>query len=196
MSPLSANTSLFKLPVLRQFFDDVADRLELADTSSVFVKAPELDELQRFFADISLRVARAERTQRLLDQELATGFNVFHLIDPDENKLSDVLSLLLNPKGSHGQGDLFLRLLFIELKLPLAKNLRDAKVQREAMTDQISNNRRRIDVLIEAPAPDWRRPEVLWQLHTDIKFLSDVGFQFVQIAEVCGAFIDELVQEK
>jgi hypothetical protein len=33
---------------------------------------------------------------------LATGFNVFHLIEPDENKLSDILAGLLDPKGSHG----------------------------------------------------------------------------------------------
>ena len=41
----------------------------------------------------------------------------FTLIEPDENKLSDILADPLDPKAIHGQDDLFLRLLFKQLGL-------------------------------------------------------------------------------
>jgi hypothetical protein len=142
---------------LERFFADISPRIELASTNSARgssrppVDQREVEEdranLQRFFADVSYRVDLADRLQRQLDERLATGFNVFDLIEPDENKLSDVLSDLLNPKGNHGQGDLFLQLLFEKLDLhPDAKLKKDATVKREATV----KNHRRVDVLIDA----------------------------------------------
>jgi hypothetical protein len=86
-----------------------------------------------------------------LDRTEASGFNVFDLIRPDENRLSDVLALLLDPRGAHGQGDLFLRLLIEKLDAGLSNTqTKHAKVQREAPTLRIDNNRRRMDVLVDA----------------------------------------------
>lgn len=88
-----------------------------------------------------------------MDKRHATGFNVFDLIEPDENKLSDILACLLDPKGNHGQGDLFLRLLFKQVGLGSdAKLTKNGKVQREAPTHGILKYRRRMDVLVEAGA--------------------------------------------
>ena len=110
-------------------------------------------ELEQFFAAVGKQLARAEKKQRKLDRRTATGFNVFDLIDPDENKLSDILKDLLDPKGIHGQGDLFLRLLFEQLDMGShANSTRNAKVQREAPTYRIKKYRRRMDVLVEAGA--------------------------------------------
>ena len=110
-------------------------------------------ELERFFADVSYRVRLAERLQCQLDVRLATRFNVFDLIEPDENKLSDVLACLLNPKGAHGQGDLFLRMLFRRVGLGSdARLTKDGTVQREAPTDRILKYRRRMDVFVQAGA--------------------------------------------
>jgi hypothetical protein len=109
-------------------------------------------DLERFFADVNYRVHLAERLQCQLDVRLATGFNVFDLIEPDENKLSDVLACLLNPKGAHGQGDLFLRLLLERLGLGSDANLRtkDATVRREAPMHGTRKGVRRMDVFVEA----------------------------------------------
>lgn len=141
-------------PELRQFFAEIDHRLTSAETTRAnndqMVEQPDLEQ---FFADVSYRVELAEATQRRIDQKLATGFNVFNLIEPDENMLSDILADFLNPKGSHGQGDLFLKLLFNKLGLPWASSLAGGvTVQREAPTHRILNHRRRIDVLVEAGA--------------------------------------------
>ena len=104
-------------------------------------------ELKKFFDAVSHRV----QLQNHLDKKKATRFNVFDLIEPDENKLSDILKRLLDPKGDHGQGDLFLRLLFKQLGLNATSKLtKDASVQREAPTHGIEKYRQRMDLFIEA----------------------------------------------
>ncbi|MBL9172628.1 MAG: PD-(D/E)XK nuclease family protein [Verrucomicrobiales bacterium] len=110
-------------------------------------------ELQKFFRTVRRMVESSESKQRCIDMFQATGFNVFKLIEPDENKLSDILADLLSPKGSHGQSDLFLRLLFQQLKFKAdRKYTKKATVHREAPTHGILKFRRRMDVFIEAGA--------------------------------------------
>jgi len=141
---------------LEKFFTDISSRMELDETNlSRRSSRPPVDqpELEQFFATVSHRVELAEKKQRRIDKRRATGFNVFDLFEPDENKLSDVLAGLLDPKGGHGQGDLFLRLLFKPLGLGSdARLTKDATVQREAPTHEILKYRRRMDVLVEAGA--------------------------------------------
>lgn len=107
-------------------------------------------ELDQFFVDVGCRLEKAEREQNWIDRQEATHFNVFDLIDPDENQLSDILADLLNPKGKHGQEDTFLNLLLSRLKVN-EKDIqtKNATVQREAPTYTIQNNLRRLDILVE-----------------------------------------------
>ena len=139
---------------LERFFADIGSRVLLPQTDLAHSSSrPPVDqrELERFFADVNYRVHLAERLQCQLDVRLATGFNVFDLIEPDENKLSDVLAGLLNPKGAHGQGDLFLRLIFERLNLrPDPKLTKDATVQREAPMRGTRKDHRRMDVFVNA----------------------------------------------
>ena len=141
---------------LEKFFTDISSRMELDETNlSRRSSRPPVDqpELEQFFATVSHRVELAEKKQRRIDKRRATGFNVFDLFEPDENKLSDVLAGLLDPKGGHGQGDLFLRLLFKKLGLGSNPKLtKNATVQREAPTHRILKYRRRMDVFVEAGA--------------------------------------------
>lgn len=132
---------------LEQFFADIGPRLQLTEGRSHRLGP---NEWQQFFSAISIPIARAEERQRELDRKEATRFNVFDLIEPDENRLSDILKDLLDPKGNHGQGDLFLRLLLE--KLGFGSNLQrtaEATVYREAPTYAIFNQRRRIDIVVE-----------------------------------------------
>jgi len=141
---------------LERFFADISSRIQLAQTTDLAhgpSRLPvDLRELERFFADVNKRVQLAERMQCQLDKLLATRFNVFQLFEPDENKLSDVLAGLLDPKGHHGQGDLFLRLLFVSLGLGSDAKIRtkDATVQREAPMRGIWKDHRRMDVFVNA----------------------------------------------
>jgi hypothetical protein len=144
------------LPELEQFFAGIGTHVELDERNpaqSSSRRVGNQTELERFFAAISHRAELAEAQQRRLDKRMATGFNVFDLIEPDENKLSDVLAGLIDRKGNHGQGDLFLRLLFEQLGLPSdIKHTKKATVQREAPTYGIRKHRRRMDLLVKAGA--------------------------------------------
>ena len=159
LNPASQPTSLPHQPASRpeldRFFAGASSRIQSAQTDLAHGSSrPPVDqrELERFSVDVSYRVRLAERLQCQLDVRLATGFNVFDLIEPDENRLSDVLAGLLNPKGAHGQGDLFLRLLFERLGLGSDANLRtkDATVRREAPMPGTRKDLRRMDLFVEA----------------------------------------------
>ena len=123
----------------------VIDKSDLTEFNSIRPNKSEMDE---FFAGVTSRVDE----QRRRDRHEATGFNVFHLIEPDENKLSDILAGLLDPQGAHGQGDTFLRLLLQQLNFEVKDHAitAEATVQREAPTHGIEKYRRRMDVLVEA----------------------------------------------
>jgi hypothetical protein len=110
-------------------------------------------ELKQFFSGASRSIAAMEINRHVSDRTQASRFNVFDFIEPDENKLSDVLALLLDPNAAHGQGAAFLGLLFQQLGLKRdTKLLISAKVRREAATHTIANSRRRMDVLVDAGA--------------------------------------------
>src|SRR5205823_11569879 len=107
-------------------------------------------EFWNFFTTMQRHVERSQRKQRRIDRRSATAFNVFKLIEPDENRLSDIIADLLEPNGTHGQGELFLRLLCEQLgprcTIKLSKS---PTVQREAPTFGILKFRRRIDILVD-----------------------------------------------
>ena len=136
---------------LEQFFAGIKTRMESAATVLTQGSSRPLvrkSEVEQFFSGIRRKV---EPQQRRHDKRWATGFNVFDLIEPDENRLSDVLAGLLDPKGNHGQGDLFLRLLFERLDLhPDAKLTKIATVQREAPMRGTRKDHRRMDVFVNA----------------------------------------------
>jgi hypothetical protein len=87
--------------------------------------------------------------------KLAPKFNCFDFILPNEVKLSKILAEILNPKSSHAQGDLFLRLFLdllfsgttIEVNKIYPKNS-NVVVKCEQLTTSIPNSYRRIDILI------------------------------------------------
>jgi hypothetical protein len=51
-------------------------------------------------------------------------------------------------------------------------------------------------VRLRSPATDWRKPEVLWRMHTKTEFLSDVANQILEIAKVSEPLIDRVVRKK
>ena len=110
-------------------------------------------EFDPFFAGLAFydRVWRAAKQK--LDVCLASDFNVFNYIQPNENTISGIIADLLNPRGSHGQGVIFLQkfleLLKDEVPSKSKQELQNAVVICEATTSFISNRIRRIDIRIE-----------------------------------------------
>jgi len=51
-------------------------------------------------------------------------------------------------------------------------------------------------VYMQSPAADWQKPKVLWQMHTDPRFLEDVAEQLLEVAKISEPFVDKLVGTK
>jgi len=72
-------------------------------------------------------------------------------MDPKENDLSDLIAGHLNPQGSHGQRDAFLKRFIDSLKLPEAFERTLASIQREHGTTHLTHVTRFVDVVLEFP---------------------------------------------
>lgn len=68
------------------------------------------ESLNRFLITITAELEAHKRFMGLYASKLAPGFNAVDCLGPDENRLSRVIAMLLDPKGGHGQGAVFLDL--------------------------------------------------------------------------------------
>lgn len=105
----------------------------------------EADDLSGLLSAFSKRLPSLDARREEIDLLGATAFSPFTIFDPGENTLSRVLAELFDPRGSHGQGFLFLNALLTILELPRVTHLETVRVRREATT----RARRRIDIVIE-----------------------------------------------
>ena len=71
------------------------------------------NDIPTFFHDLDSRFKDAVK----LDESTATRFNVFRYIASDELKLSSLMRDLFDPRGPHGQGELFLRCFLKAVKI-------------------------------------------------------------------------------
>lgn len=116
--------------------------------------------LQAFLTGLGPAVSIAQRAQAELDRRAATRFSLFDFFHERETDLSRVFGGLLDPDGTHGQGDTFLRLFLDEVREVLdgdlrgrfpAGNLRDSQVHLEHRTD----TRRSIDIVVRVRGDTW-----------------------------------------
>jgi hypothetical protein len=136
---------------LEQFFDECDPRVVVSGFTHNAARTEarfQPEELKGFFSDLDFRLEIQNKSKSQLDRHLASEFSVFKFINPDENGLSDILVMLLNPRGVHGQQDLFLKLFIDRLGRSSEPNMHDTKVVREAPTHAIGRFRRRIDILV------------------------------------------------
>jgi len=75
------------------------------------------DQIEGFLHQIVVMLPAFEAMENRLDRETGRRFSVFDLFGTDEPTTSGLLDGLLNPKGAHGQGGLFLRL-FVDRFIP------------------------------------------------------------------------------
>ena len=123
--------------------------------------------LAAFFAGLGPVVATARRAQAVFDRRVAPRFSVFlgpRRADDDfkerEIDLSRAFGGLLDPTGTHGQGDAFLLLFLDEIRRSLDDDLRggfpssdtqECDVHLEYPTDE----GRSIDIVLKMPGDSW-----------------------------------------
>ncbi len=110
------------------------------------------DSISTFFLGTTAHLKSYKEFLELNAAELAPEFNSFNFIRPNENTLSDIIAVMLDPNGEHAQKTTFLRLFLEKLNLDNFKNLEleTAKVEREHSTE----TNRRIDILIRLETKD------------------------------------------
>jgi hypothetical protein len=107
------------------------------------------DDFAHFSGNIQYRLKLLAQTRQRTDRLLATRFNVFTYICPNENRLSDVIADLLDPHGDHGQGDAFLQEFIQVLCGPAQPSWEFQSVLREKATSLIASHHRRLDIVID-----------------------------------------------
>ena len=109
--------------------------------------------------DVAVELKALEQARERYSPQLAPDFSIFDYVDTSELGLSRILGDLLNPKGKHGQKDLFLRC-FIERCLPnlddngwqeFKDNLSKTKIKLEERTWAI-HSYRRMDIYLSQSA--------------------------------------------
>lgn len=94
-------------------------------------------------------LATAEREWAQVAAKEAPSFNALSLVAPDENRLSDIIKELLDPHGTHGQGELFLKHFVSKSGLFANESLHQVTIHRESSTIFIANQKRRMDILVD-----------------------------------------------
>ena len=140
-----------RTPQFRNFFESLGKRVDNAVESHNV-------ELTGFFAGLRPVVRIARQTQAQLDRIAATRFSVFPYFNTGELDLSRIFADLLDPAGSHGQGDRFL-VLFLEQFQEFAPGLppattRECRVHLEFPT-RTGAGPRRIDIVLQLPDNLW-----------------------------------------
>lgn len=113
------------------------------------------DKLNNFFNGMRYHLDVARQARQSVAAEIADSFSVFDYIRLDENRLSKIIADLLDPRGSHGQGSMFLKLFLEQLPadrtLPL--NWKELAEKANVFTEFPAVNKekrfRRIDILIQ-----------------------------------------------
>jgi len=101
--------------------------------------------LIEYYSGLSVTVKHVKKFQKSYESELAFRFNSFNFVNPDENKYSKILAYFLEPRQTHGQGEVFLNLFLQSVELTDKATAADfVKIKCEHSTD----DRRRIDILI------------------------------------------------
>ncbi|WP_456401917.1 PDDEXK-like family protein [Persephonella sp.] len=105
----------------------------------------------KFFNTARFEYSLYERIKKEIDRYLSTDFNMIELIEPNENKLSDLITLILDDKGSHGQGDKFFKIFINHLMNRFDINLEENYTKYTVIREWTIDNNRRIDILIDLP---------------------------------------------
>lgn len=103
--------------------------------------------------ELKFRLDLYKQTKREFDRYIASDFNVFNFIKPNEIMLSAIFADLLDPEGSHGQGNKFLEHFLKNINIDeILITDKIISVEREYTTKHIESYRRRIDIILHFQA--------------------------------------------
>src|SRR6266487_5822635 len=105
--------------------------------------------LTEFCSSVDTQLQRFQVERAKADVYDAADFNVFRYIEPDENRLSNIIHDLLDPGGSHGQRTLFLKLFLQTCGIPVAALQEPIRLKREDSNLYCRSFHRRIDITVE-----------------------------------------------
>lgn len=98
-----------------------------------------------FFREIKHRNDFHSKVNEIYRKHLALDFNPLDFVKWNENKVSEIIAFFLDPHGSHGQGDLYLRM-FIEY-FELSFFYTDISKVSVLLEDNTDENRR-VDIIV------------------------------------------------
>jgi len=120
-----------------------------AYTEDQVVEQPAIGLFAELLVAVKPELVAADREWQEVAVKEAPNFRTLSLLSPDENGLSDIIAGLLDPRASHGQGEIFLTL-FSSRCGSIGKHPKGrVTVHRESCTIFIANQRRRMDILID-----------------------------------------------
>lgn len=101
--------------------------------------------ISNFYTTIQTKIKATNEVRNQYGKLLSPDFNVFDFWYIDENKTSEILAHFLNPKASHHQGDIFLKLFLNHFSLDFEYSDND---EITVECEHITHNKRRIDIVI------------------------------------------------
>ncbi|ALQ49823.1 PD-(D/E)XK nuclease family protein [Nitrosomonas ureae] len=106
------------------------------------------EKINSLLKEVTFKVATLNEARERFADRLAPGFSIFDYLRTDEIGLSRCIADLLNPKGKHGQKEVFLEEFLKLLKLEKIKWSGNTKIKSVRLEEQ-ANDQRRIDILLK-----------------------------------------------
>jgi hypothetical protein len=104
-------------------------------------------QIEKLLNDVGFRLATLREARNRFSDQLAPEFRIFDYLRTDEMGLSRCIASLLDPKGKHGQGSVFLDAFMKNIGIDWVTNAKDCQVTLEKQ----ANGQRRIDIFLEFP---------------------------------------------
>lgn len=104
--------------------------------------------INHLLTEVRIRNSALTEARKLFSKQLAPEFRLFDYLQRDEMGLSRCIAALLDPKGTHGQGSVFLDA-FLERFFP-DQSWRAVSRDWSVRTEKIANGQRRIDIYLES----------------------------------------------
>jgi hypothetical protein len=107
-----------------------------------------MNNIESLLKEVWLSYYAIEEANKRFASQLAPHFSLFDFMPSDENALSIYIASLLNPNGTHGQGDKYLRE-FLKLVKHTDWLLSENVISCEVITEKQANGQRRIDIYLK-----------------------------------------------
>jgi len=105
-------------------------------------------KINSLLKEVIFKAATLKEARERFADRLAPDFSIFDYLRTDEIGLSRYIADLLNPKGKHGQKEVFLEAFLKLLKLEKIKWSGNTKIKSVRLEEQ-ANDQRRIDILLK-----------------------------------------------